>query len=80
MRTVSERRCSAGLLTGPGVQLRPKGLGSSTWSLIQAAKSADDFGNGWTHERHPDPFDRMLVAQAQLESLVLVTADTALDR
>ena len=27
---------------------------------------------------HRDPFDRMLVAQAQLESLVLVTADTAL--
>lgn len=25
-----------------------------------------------------DPFDRMLVAQAQLESLVLVTADQAL--
>ena len=28
---------------------------------------------------HRDPFDRMLVAQAQLESLVLVTADEALD-
>jgi len=27
---------------------------------------------------HGDPFDRMLVAQAQLESLVLVTADRAL--
>ncbi len=27
---------------------------------------------------HRDPFDRMLVAQAQLESLVLVTADQAL--
>ena len=27
---------------------------------------------------HHDPFDRMLVAQAQLESLVLVTADRAL--
>lgn len=27
---------------------------------------------------HRDPFDRMLVAQAQLESLVLVTADSAL--
>ena len=27
---------------------------------------------------HRDPFDRMLVAQAQLEALVLVTADTAL--
>lgn len=28
---------------------------------------------------HRDPFDRMLIAQAQLESLVLVTADHALD-
>lgn len=27
--------------------------------------------------RHRDPFDRMLVAQAQLESLTLVTADKA---
>ena len=27
---------------------------------------------------HRDPFDRMLVAQAQLEALVLVTADRAL--
>lgn len=27
---------------------------------------------------HRDPFDRMLIAQAQLESLVLVTADKAL--
>lgn len=27
---------------------------------------------------HRDPFDRMLIAQAQLETLVLVTADTAL--
>lgn len=27
---------------------------------------------------HRDPFDRMLVAQAQLESLLLVTADAAL--
>lgn len=27
---------------------------------------------------HRDPFDRMLVAQAQLESLVLVTADSTL--
>lgn len=29
---------------------------------------------------HHDPFDRMLVAQAQLEALVLVTADSALAR
>jgi PIN domain nuclease of toxin-antitoxin system len=28
--------------------------------------------------RHRDPFDRMLVAQAQVEKLVLLTADQAL--
>lgn len=28
---------------------------------------------------HRDPFDRMLVAQAQLESLVLVTADSSIE-
>lgn len=31
-------------------------------------------------KHHGDPFDRMLVAQAQLEALVLVTADRALGR
>ena len=29
---------------------------------------------------HDDPFDRMLIAQARLESLVLVTEDAALAR
>jgi PIN domain nuclease of toxin-antitoxin system len=29
---------------------------------------------------HRDPFDRMLVAQAQLEQLVIVTADAAIPR
>jgi PIN domain nuclease of toxin-antitoxin system len=28
--------------------------------------------------RHRDPFDRMLVAQAKVEKLVLLTADAAL--
>jgi PIN domain nuclease of toxin-antitoxin system len=28
---------------------------------------------------HPDPFDRMLIAQAQLEHLTIVTSDTAFD-
>lgn len=29
---------------------------------------------------HGDPFDRMLVAQAQLEGLTIVTRDTAIAR
>lgn len=28
---------------------------------------------------HPDPFDRLLIAQAQLEDLTIVTADPAFD-
>jgi PIN domain nuclease of toxin-antitoxin system len=31
-------------------------------------------------QHHRDPFDRMLVAQAQLESLTLVTRDPVFDR
>lgn len=29
---------------------------------------------------HNDPFDRLLIATAELEGLVLVTADTAIQR
>lgn len=35
---------------------------------------------GQLPEHHSDPFDRMLVAQAQLESLMLVTRDARLRR
>jgi PIN domain nuclease of toxin-antitoxin system len=28
---------------------------------------------------HPDPFDRLLIAQAQIEDLTIVTSDTAFD-
>ena len=31
------------------------------------------------HPHHRDPFDRMLIAQATIESLSLITADTMLD-
>lgn len=30
-------------------------------------------------QRHADPFDRLLIAQAQLESLTIVTSDTVFD-
>lgn len=30
--------------------------------------------------RHQDPFDRMIVAQAQVEKLAIVTSDTALEQ
>jgi PIN domain nuclease of toxin-antitoxin system len=34
----------------------------------------------WLAEHHQDPWDRMLVAQAQSEGLALVSNDTQLDR
>jgi len=30
-------------------------------------------------DHHPDPFDRLLIAQAQLEGLTIVTSDSAFD-
>jgi PIN domain nuclease of toxin-antitoxin system len=35
---------------------------------------------GWLKGTHKDPFDRMLMAQAQLEGLTLVSKDEAYDR
>jgi PIN domain nuclease of toxin-antitoxin system len=32
---------------------------------------------GWLPRHHDDPFDRMLIAQAQIEALTLVTRDAA---
>jgi PIN domain nuclease of toxin-antitoxin system len=32
---------------------------------------------GWLPRHHDDPFDRMLIAQAQTEALTIVTRDTA---
>lgn len=30
--------------------------------------------------RHKDPFDRMIIAQAQIESMMIVTSDSAFER
>ncbi|WP_229115933.1 type II toxin-antitoxin system VapC family toxin [Parenemella sanctibonifatiensis] len=54
------------------------------WSRILAAFQAEELplsaahmaGAGALPWEHRDPFDRMLVAQAQLEGLRLVTSDT----
>ena len=35
---------------------------------------------GWLPEHHQDPWDRMLIAQAQVEGLALVSNDGLLDR
>lgn len=34
---------------------------------------------GFLPDHHPDPFDRLLIAQARVEGLTLVTSDTAFD-
>jgi PIN domain nuclease of toxin-antitoxin system len=35
---------------------------------------------GWLPRHHDDPFDRMLIAQAQTETLTIVTRDLAFQR
>lgn len=42
------------------------------------ARHADHVGTLPFH--HRDPFDRLLIAQAEIEGLALVTADSQLDR
>lgn len=64
-----------GQLTFPDglvAQLAPGGFEELPVAAAHAERAPD------LPPHHRDPFDRMLVAQAQLESLVLVTADQAL--
>lgn len=55
-------------------QLRLNGLMAFAISTAHAAHA------GSLPMHHRDPFDRLLVAQAQLESLAIVTADPAIAR
>jgi PIN domain nuclease of toxin-antitoxin system len=57
--------------TGLVDALEPAGLGSLPITLRDAEAAAR------LPDHHRDPFDRMLVAQAALENLVLVTSDPA---
>lgn len=60
----------------------PEGMSEALMAsgLLQLPISVDHAERAPTlPSHHRDPFDRMLVAQAQLESLALVTADRALD-
>ena len=52
-------------------ELRAQELALSVAHMVRAGSLSWD---------HRDPFDRMLVAQAQLDGLTLVTADSALQR
>lgn len=68
---------AAGRLTYPdGLRAALEGSGIATLPIsVEHAEAAAALPL-----HHRDPFDRMLVAQAQMESLVLVTADDALGR
>jgi PIN domain nuclease of toxin-antitoxin system len=57
-----------------GARLNPAGFDLLDVSLSHVVRAAE------LPAHHRDPFDRMLVAQAQTEQLTLVTADTALER
>ena len=46
--------------------------------LIDRAMAGEDIVIGALPPHHADPFDRMLVAQARLENLTLVTRDDRL--
>jgi PIN domain nuclease of toxin-antitoxin system len=51
---------------------------SATGFVELPVTAAHGWHAGALPAHHSDPFDRLLVAQAQLEQLVLVTSDTAL--
>ncbi|MCU0260342.1 MAG: type II toxin-antitoxin system VapC family toxin [Ilumatobacteraceae bacterium] len=57
---------------GLSATLRSEGFAELAISASHAGRAAD------LPPHHGDPFDRMLVAQAQLESLVLVSADRSM--
>ena len=65
-----------GKLDAPDVELAAagEGFGELPITIAHAVASAE------LPAHHRDPFDRLLVAQARLESLTLVTADTAIGR
>ena len=53
---------------------RLRGTGGGRSIMLNGHIDIDPLASGWTR----DPFDRMLVAQAQLEALALVTRDRRL--
>jgi PIN domain nuclease of toxin-antitoxin system len=71
-----EIKRAKGMLAVPqdtGVRLNTAGFDLLDVTLTHAVRAAE------LPSHHRDPFDRMLVAQAQAEGLTLVTGDAALD-
>jgi PIN domain nuclease of toxin-antitoxin system len=72
-----EIKRAKGMLAVPqdaGVRLNAAGFDLLDVTLTHVVRAAE------LPSHHRDPFDRMLVAQAQAEGLTLVTADAALER
>lgn len=69
-RALGKLKVTTDLLVG----MRRAGFGELAVSIDHAVRAAR------LPRRHGDPFDRMLVAQAQAEGLTLVTTDRALAR
>lgn len=53
--------------------LERSGFGTLNVTIVHAVTVAN------LPDHHADPFDRLLIAQAQIEDLTIVTADTAFD-
>jgi PIN domain nuclease of toxin-antitoxin system len=71
-----EIKRAKGMLAVPqdaGARLNAAGFDLLDVTLTHVVRAAE------LPSHHRDPFDRMLVAQAQAEGLTLVTADAALD-
>jgi PIN domain nuclease of toxin-antitoxin system len=72
-----EIKRAKGMLTVPqdaGARLNAAGFDLLDVTLTHVVRAAE------LPSHHRDPFDRMLVAQAQAECLTLVTADAAIER
>jgi PIN domain nuclease of toxin-antitoxin system len=72
-----EMKRAKGMLDAPadmGARLNPAGFDLLDVTLAHVVCAAE------LPVHHRDPFDRMLVAQAQTERLTLVTADSAIER
>jgi PIN domain nuclease of toxin-antitoxin system len=71
-------KCAAGRLDFPLEQWEARIIELGVDTL--AVKPAHGIEAGQLPRHHTDPFDRMLIAQARLEGLTLVTADRRIKR
>lgn len=67
-----------GRLDAGGADMVQEIVANGFVELPMAARHAHTAG--WLPRHHDDPFDRMLIAQAQTEALTIVTRDSAFQR